>query len=957
LKEKQIAPSLNFDRPNPHIDFDKAPFRVNTALRAWEAAPGQVRRAGVSAFGFGGTNFHMVLEEYVPGRIAGEAKPRVAVPGNYGEPGAGTSLKTPLRGALVLGAESEAALVGRAESACREAAAGRAPEPAPPMDRDLRAPFRLVVDYGDAAELADKLGRALKAFGENQPARWKALRPKGIYYGKGPAPKVAFLFTGQGSQYVNMLRTLRETEPIVTEVFAEADRTMTPLLGRSLTSCIYLDESDEAAVREAENGLKQTAITQPAVLAAETALARLIGAYGIAPDMVMGHSLGEYGALVAAGAITFENALRAVSARGNEMTKCAMEDNGLMAAAFGPIDEIQKILGTVDDYVVIANINSTKEAVIGGSTTGVEKAVEALKQAGYVARVLQVSHAFHTRIVAPAGESLSRILGTMNIQPPVTPIVTNVTGEFYPMGPGVVPEMIGLLGKQVSSPVQFIKGLNTLYDAGARVFVEMGPKRILYGFVEDVLGDREGVVSLFTNHPRIGEAASLNLALCGLYAAGLGVGQAVREESAVLTAPAAAAPLRAEAPAMAPEPRPAPPAAHSAATAAQSAATAAQSAATAAQSAATAAQPAAAAAQPAAAAAQPAAEADRITELGRLFAEFLDRGMAIHGGGGKRQAPPVDLCITGAALGLPGVDGVFSDDNVGRMLRGDVFIRPVPEELRRQMVEKNITRLLKTEGGEGRFEYIQSTADVIKLAARSEEFDIVRDFGFPEDRLAALDRVTKLAIGAGIDALRDAGIPLVMRYKTTTKGTKLPDRWVLPDDIRDDTGVLFTSAFPGYDSYAEIMADFYQDRERRNRLAELETLRAGSGAGEALSGELDRRIAALKKEIEEKTYHFDRRFLFRVLSMGHSQFAEYIGARGPNTSTNGACSSGTQALGIASDWIRTGRCRRVIVISADDITSDNLFGWFGSGFLASGWRPRARSWRKRRFRSTGGATG
>ena len=896
LKEKQLAPSLNFVRPNPHIDFAQAPFAVNTALRDWDVASGQVRRAGVSAFGFGGTNFHAVLEEYVPGRLAGERKPRVTVPGAVEEAAPKRNLKVPLRGALVLGAESEAALVARAEAARKAAEAGQAPEPAPPMESDLRAPLRLAVDYGDAAELADKLGRALKAFEENQPARWKALRPKGIYYGKGPAPKVAFLFTGQGSQYVNMLRTLRETEPVVTEVFAEADRTMTPLIGRSLTSCIYLDESDEAALAEAENSLKQTAITQPAVLATETALARLIGAYGIAPDMVMGHSLGEYGALVAAGAITFENALRAVSARGNEMTKCAMEDNGLMAAAFGPIGEIQKVLETVDDYVVIANINSTKEAVIGGSTTGVEKAVQALKEAGYVARVLQVSHAFHTNIVAPAGESLARILGTMNIQPPVIPIVTNVTGEFYPMGPGVVPEMIGLLGRQVSSPVQFIKGLNTLYDAGARVFVEMGPKRILYGFVEDVLGDREGVLSLFTNHPRIGEAASLNLALCGLYAAGLGVGQvpAVEPVQAVISAPPAVAPLRAEAPVMAPETPRTPPAV------------------------------------------QPAAETGRIMELGRLFAEFLDRGMAIHGGAGKAQEAPVDVCITGAALGLPGVDGVFSDENVERMLRGDVFIRPVPEELRRQMVEKNITRLVKSEGGEGRFEYIQSTADVIKLAARSKEFDIVRDFGFPEDRMAALDRVTKLAIGAGIDALRDAGIPLVMRYKTTTKGTKLPDRWVLPDDIRDDTGVLFTSAFPGYDSYAEIMADFYQDRERRTRLAELETLRAGAGAGEALSGEIDRRIAALKKEIEEKTYHFDRRFLFRVLSMGHSQFAEYIGARGPNTSTNGACSSGTQAVGIASDWIRTGRCRRVIVISADDITSDNLFGWFGSGFLASG---------------------
>ena len=127
----------------------------------------------------------------------------------------------------------------------------------------------------------------------------------------------------------------------------------------------------------------------------------------------------------------------------------------------------------------------------------------------------------------------------------------------------------------------------------------------------------------------------------------------------------------------------------------------------------------------------------------------------------RRSQAPVDICITGAALGLPGVDGVFDDSNVERILRGDVFIDQIPMPiLRQQMVEKNITRLVKTEGGEGRFESIESMADVIKLAARAKEFDLIRDFGFPEDRMPALDRVTKLAIGAGIDALRDAGIPL-----------------------------------------------------------------------------------------------------------------------------------------------------------------------------------------------------
>ncbi len=911
LYEKVLPPSLNFHRPNPDIDFSSIPFYVNTELRPWEKTEGVVRRAGVSAFGFGGTNFHTVLEEYIPGRIRTERKTAFAIPDTVSRTDAQAPAKTPLRGALVVGAKSEEELIGWLRSFEKEAAAGNAPAPAPPSWTDLRAPVRLAIDYGNAAELADKCGRALKAFEENQTGRWKALRAKGIFLGKGPAPKVAFLFAGQGSQYVNMLKDLRVTERIVAEVYSQADRVMEPLLGRPLSEYIFRNAADEAAMAEAEQSLKQTAVTQPAVLATETALARLLGAYGVYPDMVMGHSLGEYGALVASGAFSFDEALRAVSARGNEMTRCALDDNGIMAAVFGPIAEIEKILAKIDGYVVIANINSTGEAVIGGATEAVQKAVEAVREAGYVARQLQVSHAFHTKIVAPASEALTAVLRTMDIRPPNTPVISNVTGDFYPMGPGVVPQMIELLGKQVASPVQFVKGLNTLYEAGARVFVEVGPKRVLYGFVEDVLGERDGVVSLFTNHPRIGEAASVNLALCGLYAAGLGAcapaGVAPGEPAVRLksgtpvtekTAPTAAIPER----------KPATPPFESRVS------------------------------QPTPG---PSVEAgNRYVELGRLFAEFLERGMQIHSG--ARPAVGVDarVFVTGASLGLPSVDRIFDDSNTERILLGGQFIEKIPIRLRTAMVEKNITRLVKTGSGEGRFETIEDLADVIKLAARGRDLDIHRDFGFPVHHLAALDRVTKLAIGAGIDALRDAGIPLVMRYKTTTRGTLLPDRWILPEEMRDDTGVLFTSAFPGYDSFEEIISSFYGDRIRKERLEELVSLRAkmleSGGAGNGTLAEMDRRIASLRADIESNPYHFDRRFLFRVLSMGHSQFAEYIGARGPNTATNSACASGTQAVAIACDWIRTGRCARVIVISADDITSDNLMGWFGSGFLASG---------------------
>ena len=217
----------------------------------------------------------------------------------------------------------------------------------------------------------------------------------------------------------------------------------------------------------------------------------------------------------------------------------------------------------------------------------------------------------------------------------------------------------------------------------------------------------------------------------------------------------------------------------------------------------------------------------------------------------------------------------------------------IPERFRRGMVDKHVTRLVKSDNGGATFESINDVADVIKLAGRGGAFDLEKEFGVAADRLEALDRTTRLAIAAGLEALRDAGIPLVMRYKTTTRGTLLPDRWGLPDALRDDTGVIFASAFPGYDAFAEYMHGYYTDHARREQLATLESLRAqGNGNGHsAVAQEIDQRIGELRTILRKEPFVLDRRFLFRVLSMGHSQFAQFIGARGPNTQINAACAS------------------------------------------------------------------
>ena len=527
LRDQVIPPSLNFERPNPNADWESSPFYVSTELAPWEPNGKEVRRAGASAFGFGGTNFHAVLEEYVPGRIQTERRTHTASKMPIASTKQVVAPKTPLRGALVVGGDTEQAVRDRLADIHERAAAGAAPPLAPPTEADLRAPVRVAIDYGDAAELAAKAEKALTALDSGQPIMWKALANQGVFLGRGEAPLIAFLYTGQGSQYVNMMRDLRDVEPIVDRVFQKADAVMTPLLdGKPLTDFIFVDSEDRAAVSAAEMDLLQTEITQPAVLATDAALTELLAAYGIAPDMAMGHSLGEYGALVAAGALPFEQALEAVSARGREMASLSIEDNGQMSAVFGPLTEIQRIVDETDGYVVLANNNSNNQAVVGGASEAVIAAGLAMLEAGMQVIPLPVSHAFHTEIVAPASEPLREVLGRLDLRTPAIPVIANLTGEFYPVGPNVVPQMIDILGQQVASPVQFVDGLRSLYDAGARVFVEVGPKKALAGFVEDVLGQHDDVVALYSNHPKPGGPVSFNQALCGLYAAGYGVGTA-----------------------------------------------------------------------------------------------------------------------------------------------------------------------------------------------------------------------------------------------------------------------------------------------------------------------------------------------------------------------------------------------------------------------------------------------
>jgi acyl transferase domain-containing protein len=422
---------------------------------------------------------------------------------------------------LLLQAADRAGLLRQVDDALGAARQGLAPDHRN-VEPDPRAAQRLAVDHGSPSELQAKLTRLLKALGTGNPMAMRLMRQQGVHLGGGPAPRVAFLFTGQGSQYPNMLRDLASSRPVVRAVFDEADEVLIRLTGDPLTCWIHSDDGDPAAPEAMDAVFRRVEVVQPGVLTCGVALTRLLAQHGVVPDMVMGHSLGEYGALVAAGALSFPAALEAVSIRYMPASLRGAADPGAMAAVFGPLVQIRRM---VDAHpgggVVIANINSTSQAVIGGATAPVEAVVERCQEVGMKAFRIPVSHAFHTEQVAAISAPLGALLRKLRVRGPAIPTVSNLTGHFYP--PAATEDtMVDVLGQHLARPVQFVKGLETLYEAGARVFVEVGPKNVLHTFVEDVLGERADVVSLFTNHPKLGDDVVFNQALCGLRAAGVG---------------------------------------------------------------------------------------------------------------------------------------------------------------------------------------------------------------------------------------------------------------------------------------------------------------------------------------------------------------------------------------------------------------------------------------------------
>jgi len=476
LHHKVLPPTIHVSTPNPGALRSGSALYVNSEVRPWVHADTLLpRRAGVSAFGFGGTNFHAVVEEYTGGYLKSD--------------GASSSGSWPSELLLWSGesrAEIRAALARLAESFAR----GARPQLCDVaysawQSARKRSGLTLAMAVSSLDDLRDKVEWGAKALEETiSPA---ALASKRISFADNPLAhdgRTAFLFPGQGSQYPGMLSELASYFGEVREPFERASRVLAGRFPRALATYVFPPPRFRAEDRQADlDALTATAVAQPALGAAGVGLCRLLSSCSVSADMVAGHSYGEYVALCAAGAWDEETLYALSEARGRCLAECSAGEPGAMAGVAADDSCTAAIVEGIDG-LWIANINAPRQTVISGEGRAVDAAIERLKQAGIGSRRLAVACAFHSPMMTAARGQLARIIQNMALKAPRLLTFSNVSAEPYPNDAAAVAE---LLTEQLVRPVRFTEQIQAMYDAGARVFVEVGPAQVLSGLVDQIL--------------------------------------------------------------------------------------------------------------------------------------------------------------------------------------------------------------------------------------------------------------------------------------------------------------------------------------------------------------------------------------------------------------------------------------------------------------------------------------
>ena len=504
LQYQAIPSQLHLQTPSPYIDWDQMPLKIVTGLTPWRTGE-KDRYAGVSAFGFSGTNAHIIISE----------APKVTRVDDQ--------IQRPLH-ILTLSARSELALNQLAASYAQA------------LKNLERTPKDIVytantgrTHFTHRMAIIDKntqgMSKALTAFVDGQMS-------PGIITGQavsGQKPKIAFLFTGQGSQYLGMGQQLYETQAVFRAAIDHCDEILRPIMGDSLLQILYPEIAPEKINSDQKSHLStgsilansyhqtridNTIFTQPALFAIEYALAQLWMHWGIEPTVVMGHSVGEYVAACVAGTYNLEDGLKFIAERGKLMG--GLPAGGKMAAVFADLHQVQAALANSTNLVSIAAINGPDNIVISGDGAAVQEILVKLAAEGVKSRELTVSHAFHSPLMAPVLADFEQLASSIVMTAPKIRLVANVTASL--VGDEIIRPSYWM--QHIRQPVRFSESITALFDLGCTAFVEIGPNPTLLSMAQRCLPDASNLLWLPSLRKSKSDWDVLMNSLCELYTHG-----------------------------------------------------------------------------------------------------------------------------------------------------------------------------------------------------------------------------------------------------------------------------------------------------------------------------------------------------------------------------------------------------------------------------------------------------
>lgn len=874
LYNRILPPTANVENINPKIGIEDSQFYILRDKKQWAENSLYPRRANVNAYGFGGADYSIALEEFRPEFI----KKTYAF--SKTDENSKISTQTPSQ-EIVLFSGSSMEEINEAFRLFIEENEGASDFAQRAFYNNssvsAKKEYRLSVCASSVDELKEKrkiFEESIKDAGLGENGKLgdiRALNLKGIFFGKGePATSdtVAWIFPGQASQYPNMLKGIYESYPQTEAFYMQADAIWKSKYGYDITSLIF--GSDEELL---EKGLKDTKNTHPVMFLSNIGMFKLLLESGVKADYMIGHSLGEITALYASGMLDLKSALRIIGERGFAFDDISEENRGAMMSIKADRLKVEELINESDlKKVSVANLNSSDQTVVGGNEEQIDKMAEILDENKITYKKLNVSHAFHTELVSSAAESFYEKIKDIVFDIPKAHVMACHKTDFYPEDKKKMKKVPSMLKEQIVSVVNFTESVLKLYEKGVRVFVEAGPSSVLTNLVKSILEGKD-VKVVASNNKRKDPVDAYKQVLAELFVCGMDI--------TVLPSSMAMG--------------------HS----------------------------------------KVAAE----TMVKTSYDAQIEVRTPLETNP-KASKPSVkeSIVYSGVSAGLPGTfKNIFSDDNFELLFQGKNLIEMLTDDEANSILDLNITRLLKTEA-ETTFKKLSSINEVIQLAGKLGRIDMLNDYQIDEKVFRQMTMTVCAGVAAGYEALKDAGIPLVREQIRTSHGAYLPGRLVLPESMRDDTGVIFANGFLAVEPYISEVSKYVASkfgRKTRNDLIDFYesviSKISDYNVKKYLTDWFNLHYSRLMNNNgEEEIYEFNHDFMSLISSQANNRLAQFIGAMGPNFHLSAACSSTTTAVTVAKDLIRAGHAGRMIVIGAENVTSKTTLPWAAASFLSMG---------------------